>query len=132
MKLQLFLLADFINVADGKLNIIGEFDTIWSENFPVQHPLMCIGAKISLGSDDFGRNQIIKLLLMDEEGNELFKAEKEFNISPNSNTHHNYISVFYLVGTEFKHSAQHQFNLYVDEELLGTIPLIVAPRKKSS
>jgi len=133
MKLQLFLLADFINMADGKLNIIGEFDTIWSDNFPVRHHLMCIVAKISFDSDDFGRNKTIKLLLIDEEGIELMKSEREYYVpQPNSDSPHMYTHVFNFVGAVFKHSAQHQFNLYVDEDLLGSIPLNVVLRETTT
>ena len=133
MKLKLFLLADYINVADGKLNIIGEFSSIWASEFPVTLPLMCIGMKISLDREDFGVSHEIKVQFVDEHANELWVVNKEFNY-PEQHIliYPNFLGVIQLNGMEFEKPTSYQFKLFVEEQLLSSIPLNVVLRESPS
>lgn len=73
MKPLLFLAADYANITgDGKLNVMGVFNDIYSFNFPARHPTMHLVGKLSaeLGEYDQTRNFTIKLL--NEDGNQVF------------------------------------------------------------
>jgi len=53
VELRIFLLADFANVSDRKLNVIGAFNTISTTDFPTQHPSMYLVAKIAAELGEF-------------------------------------------------------------------------------
>lgn len=66
---QLALIADSANISvEGKLNILGEFDTLYAEAVPVRHPTLWFVAKLLLDSRDVGERRFM-LRLVDEDGN---------------------------------------------------------------
>ncbi|MBI3981722.1 MAG: hypothetical protein HY337_02340 [Gemmatimonadetes bacterium] len=69
METQLALIADGANISvDGKVNILGEFDTLFAEAVPVRHPGFWFVAKLLLGGRDVGQKRLM-LKLVDEDGN---------------------------------------------------------------
>ena len=55
MQLKMALLADAANVSrEGKLNVLGIFDTIYARSFPVAHPQMQLVLRLEAGPDDAG------------------------------------------------------------------------------
>lgn len=54
MHPQLTVLADSANISqEGKLNILGEFNTLFAESVPVAHPIIWFVSKLELGAGDF-------------------------------------------------------------------------------
>ncbi len=67
MKLQLAALCDAANVsADGKVNILGEFDIIDASSTPAVWPLMVFLAKLKIGQADVGEHSV-SLRVLDED-----------------------------------------------------------------
>lgn len=68
-EVQFAALADAVNLSrEGKLNITGEFDIIWSQQEPVGWVLMYFVAKIKVG-EAAGPEIQIGLSILDEDGN---------------------------------------------------------------
>ena len=81
MKPLLFLAADYANITgDGKLNVMGVFNDIYSFNFPARHSTMHLVGKLGaeLGEYEQTRNFTIKLL--NEDGNPLMDISGQFQI----------------------------------------------------
>ena len=60
MKVNLALLADGANVSrEGKLNILGIFDTIHAGKFPVVHAQMRLVVRLEASSAELGAKQMV-------------------------------------------------------------------------
>ena len=71
MEKQLALIADSANVSvEGKLNILGEFDTVFATGEPATHPVIWFVAKLLFDTTDVGKHKLL-LRLVDDDGNTL-------------------------------------------------------------
>src|SRR5712664_1287976 len=69
MRCQLSALCDAANLsAEGKLNILGEFDTVYAATLPAVWPVMVFLAKIKIGEADIGSHDV-HLRVLDEDMN---------------------------------------------------------------
>ncbi len=133
MELRIFLLADFANVSDKKLNVIGAFNTIVSKQFPAQHPAIYLVAKIAAELGEFEVERKIKILFFDEDANELGKLEGGFSFPKPTRGH---VSegdfIFNIRDTVFDKAGRYEFRLLIDDHLLGTVPLDLVQLEESS
>ena len=68
MRLTLACLADAATVSpDGKINMLGVFNRIWGQRFPVSHPHMAYVARLEFEATD-DRQHRIGLRLVNEDG----------------------------------------------------------------
>jgi len=75
MKCQLAVLADAANLSvEGKLNILGEFNTFAAVSAPMVHPLMYFVAKLQISAGD-GAVVNLRLRVIDGEGQQLVFPE---------------------------------------------------------
>lgn len=59
MEVRLAILADAANVSqEGKLNILGEFNTIWAATFPVALPRMVMVLKLEASMGEGARHKL--------------------------------------------------------------------------
>ena len=78
MRVSLAVLCDYANVTrEGKLNIMGIFDTIFAQSFPARHTAMNLVLRLVADPQEFGKTQRISIQLMDEDGKRMFEAEAE-------------------------------------------------------
>lgn len=78
MRVSLAVLCDYANVTrEGKLNIMGIFDTIFAANFPARHTAMNLVVRLVADPPEFGKTQTVSIQLMDEDGKKMFEAEAE-------------------------------------------------------
>lgn len=70
MKPLLFLAADYANITgDGKLNVMGIFNDIFSFNFPARHSSMHLVGKLGAELGEYGQTRNFTIKLLDEDGN---------------------------------------------------------------
>ena len=71
---QLSVLADAANLSqEGRLNLLGEFNTLFAAEVPVAHPVLWFVAKMQAGAGDFGHHRI-HLQVVSEDGETVFRA----------------------------------------------------------
>lgn len=59
MKTTIAVFADHVNMtADGKLNVIGVFSTIWSKEFPAVHARAYLVLQFEIGDADVGEHSL--------------------------------------------------------------------------
>ncbi|PIZ76023.1 hypothetical protein COY05_02835 [Candidatus Peregrinibacteria bacterium CG_4_10_14_0_2_um_filter_38_24] len=69
MEINVATICDAASVTDGKLSVLGAFDTIYVNSVPVLHPNCSLAFQVLLdGKDDEEHDFIVKI--MDEDGNE--------------------------------------------------------------
>lgn len=67
MTIQLAVLCDAATDYNGKLNILGTFDTIFAQQFPAAHPQCSVALRISFSKMEEGQHAL-KINLVDEDG----------------------------------------------------------------
>lgn len=67
MTIQLAVLCDAATDYNGKLNILGTFDTIFAQQFPAAHPQCSVALRISFSKMEEGQHTL-KINLVDEDG----------------------------------------------------------------
>jgi hypothetical protein len=81
MKPLLFLVADYANVtAEGKLNVMGIFNSINSFSFPARHSSMYLIAKLAPEFSEYGQKRTFTILLMDADANHIIEVSGEFDV----------------------------------------------------
>ena len=133
MELRFFLLADFANVSDSKLNIIGSFNTIEASQFPTQRPNMYLAARVAAGSGEYEAEHAIKVQLFDEDDNELGKVEGKLSFPKPASGHISEVQIVISIREpRFDKMGLYEFRLLINDHLLGTIPLNLVQLEETS
>lgn len=137
MLLDLLLIADYVNItADGKLNVMGIFNSIHSTEFPTAHPEMFLVAKLSADPSEYGTRKKLAIKLLDEGGKPIASLlEREIEIPHGKGD--NVVAIrqlLKLTGLVFPQPGAYQFSLLIDNEQKGsqTVQLIQTPKEKKS
>lgn len=74
MDVNLAVCCDAANVSrEGKLNLLGIFNSIHAATFPCTHPHLCLVLRVEAGLGEEGAHPI-EIKLADEDGHEIFKV----------------------------------------------------------
>lgn len=134
MKIQMLIVADAANVdvATGKINILGAFTRIHAIQFPALHPRMAIVVKLApdspLETTDV-RN--FEGILCDPDGTELAMMSGPINIprGPDGARQDANI-VLELNNVEFPHEGIYSFIIRIDGEEIGDTPIELVQLKR--
>jgi len=135
MEVSLALLADYANVtADGKLNILGIFDTIFADRFPAVHPQMQLILRLEANPAEAGSRKKLELKLMTADGHTRFAigAELGLEVKDPSKPVGEMMKTDQIIGLQnvrFEVPGDYQIAILVNEETKKTIPLKVRQRQ---
>lgn len=111
MKITLAAICDYASITEGgKLNVLGVFDGITSENFPSAHPSLWVVVRLQLTYADREKTYRIPLRLEDQDGVRLVDAAGEITVGkipPGEEGAHNMI--LNLVGLRFPRPGKYLF-----------------------
>jgi hypothetical protein len=129
MDVRIAVLADYASLSEGsKLNILGIFTTIYSENVPTVHPQMKLVTSWEFNSSEAGTKNI-KIELVDEDGKDILSinGEMRFERSPDgrSTTVNQILNLNNMVFPKF---GEYEFRILIDGDTKSTVPLTVAQR----
>ncbi|MGD0483084.1 MAG: hypothetical protein ABSB58_00360 [Gemmatimonadales bacterium] len=128
MEKQLALIADSANISiEGKLNILGEFDTIFAADAPATHPTLWFVAKLLVDAADSGTHKIL-LHLVDEDGNTVLPPLiGEVAVPPPgpeySGEKRSIPVVLGVRNVTFPQMGTYSFELRVDDQTVAEVPL---------
>jgi hypothetical protein len=126
MEVDLAVVADAANVSqEGKLNILGVFDTIWAREFPFRHAAMVFVLRVRADFTDQGAHEL-EIRLMDADGAQLFKAEGPLKVpgGPPGRPIKPHV-IMGLSGISFPGPGDYSFEVKIDERHLKSVPLWV-------
>jgi hypothetical protein len=133
MRVTLAVLADYANITrEGKLNILGIFDVIHVQDFPVTHPQMQLVMRFEADLSEAGKTKRLEIQLMDEDGKRLFVLGGEFTLGPGQPGE--------VIGTnqiltinmmKFEAPGNHEFKILINDELKAEVPLKVIKHNSS-
>jgi hypothetical protein len=126
MRVDLAVVADAANVSqEGKLNILGIFDTIWGTSFPLRHGTMVFVVRVEGEFTEQGEHRL-ELRLMDADGAQIFKAEGPLHLvggKPGRPVKPHII--LGLSGVVFPAPGDYSFEVLIDGEHKRSVPLYV-------
>jgi len=67
MNIQVVVLCDAATDDNGKLNLLGAFDTIYTQQLPAVHPQCSIALRVTFGHEDEGEHKL-RLNFVDADG----------------------------------------------------------------
>ncbi|MEX0622000.1 MAG: hypothetical protein WD187_03365 [Candidatus Woykebacteria bacterium] len=130
MKLTYALLCDsaFLSI-DRKVNIIGVFETINAQKFPVTHPKFVIVGSIAPSKKEFK----MSLNVVDKEsGSSILGDIHEREVKLPEDKGQNFNFIVEVINTNFTHPGAYTIEIKIDGEILGEIPLRLVENKLHS
>jgi hypothetical protein len=67
MNIQVAVLCDAATDDNGKLNLLGAFDTIYTQQLPAVHPQCSVALRVTFGHEDEGAHKV-RLHFVDADG----------------------------------------------------------------
>ncbi|MGH7545524.1 MAG: DUF6941 family protein [Gemmatimonadota bacterium] len=126
MEVDLAVVADAANVSqEGKLNVLGIFDTIWGSRFPLRHGSMVFVVRVEGAFTEQG-NHRLELRLMDADGAQIFRAEGPLRLA--GGTPGRPIKphlILGLSGVVFPAAGDYSFEILIDGAHKRSVPLYV-------
>ena len=133
MEVQIAALCDSAADYNGKLCVLGAFDTIGVQQLPAVHPHCAIALRVKFTGEDEGRHTM-KVSLIDEDGRSLLPKpipviEIQVRLPENMFFCSNNL-VMNLQGLEFKKTGQYSIDFTMDDRMIARIPLQVVLLQK--
>ena len=126
MDIQVAVLCDAATDNAGKLNILGTFDTIYTNQFPAVHPQCAIALRMSFNKIEDGHHKV-KLSFVDEDGKPVMpNIDIPIDVAVPDDTI--FISRNFLINIQqlkFEKSGLYSIDIAVDGRQEGSIPLLV-------
>jgi hypothetical protein len=130
MKLLYALLCDnaFLSI-DRKVNMIGVFETINAQKFPVTHPKFVIVGSIEPTKKNFK----MSLNIVDEDSKPILGdiQEREVNL-PQETSGQNFNFIIEVINTNFSSAGTYRVQVSIDGKVIGEILFKVLENKMAS
>jgi hypothetical protein len=125
MRLLLFLVADYANISrEGKLNIMGIFNDVFSPNFPARHSSMHLVAKLGAELGEYGQTRDFTVMLRDADGNRIFDLSGQFKVPEGGQGRKPEVNlILELKDIVFPKEGIYQFILLLEKEQKGELSL---------
>jgi hypothetical protein len=126
MTIQVAVLCDAATEYNGKLNLLGTFDTIYAPNLPALHPQCSVAIRIAFDRMEEGPHHL-EIHFVDEDGHPILRpTEAPVEVAfPADAT---FISRNFIVNIQqlkFDKIGLYSVNLVMDDRQLCSIPLAV-------
>lgn len=127
MELLTILVADYANITqNGKLNVMGIFGNIFATNFPAKHLSMTLVVKLGANYGEYDDQRNLAINLRDPDGNEVWRFESPVKIPPPAEGRRPEVNAIIQINElVFPHPGRYQFNVYVDKDFKGDLPVEV-------
>jgi len=127
MKQLLILAADYANITgDGKLNVMGIFNDIYSFSFPARHSSMHLVAKLGAELGEYGQTRNFTVRLLEEDGNQIMDISGQFQVPKGERGRKPEVNiVLELKDVVFPKPGLYQFVILVDKDHKGELSLYV-------
>ena len=131
MDIQIAVLCDAATDNNGKMNILGTFDTIYTSQLPAVHPQCSIAIRMTFNKVEEGTHNV-KLNFMDEDGRSVMPPIPiPLEVAVPDETI--FLSRNFIVNIQklkFEKEGLYSINIAVDGRQEGSIPLLVkVPRQ---
>jgi hypothetical protein len=126
MNVQVAVLCDAATDDNGKLNLLGAFDTIITQQLPAVHPQCSIALRVTFSAQDEGQHQL-KLGFVDADGRPVMPGmDVPVQVALPEETHfvtRNFIA--YIQQMKFDEPGLYSIDIFLDGRQQASIPLLV-------
>lgn len=127
MQVNFAVLADYANVSrEGKLNIMGIFDRVFTRQLPSRFPPMQLVIRLEAEFAELDTEHAIRVQLADPEGEALFDINGTF--TPRGGDPGHTVSINHIIrlaDLPVQQTGTHQVQIWVDNDLKRKVPLRV-------
>ncbi len=126
MNIQVAVLCDAATDDNGKLNLLGAFDTIYTQQLPAVHPQCSIALRVTFSSGDEGKHTLA-LNFVDADGRSIAKfppipVEVALPDDMHFGTRNFIVNIQQL---KFENPGLYSIDLLLDGQPQASIPLLV-------
>jgi hypothetical protein len=126
MNIQVAVLCDAATDDNGKLNLLGAFDTIYTQQLPAVHPQCSVALRVTFGHEDEGSHKL-KLLFVDADGRPIMPGiDIPVDVALPGDSHfgtRNFI--VNIQQLKFDNPGLYSMDVSLDERPQASIPLLV-------
>ncbi|MBI3241331.1 MAG: hypothetical protein HYZ49_03460 [Chloroflexi bacterium] len=126
MDIEIFTLCDAAADYQGRLNILGVFDTIFASQMPAMHPFCSAALRMRFQMIERGQHSLT-LHIVDDDGNLVVPAiEGAFSVEIPGNSQIASANLILNLGQlRFKNYGEYAINLAIDSRQEATLPFWV-------
>ncbi|MEW6158721.1 MAG: hypothetical protein AB1813_14950 [Verrucomicrobiota bacterium] len=131
MNIQVAVLCDAATDYNGKLNILGTFDTIITQQLPAVHPQCSIALRIAFSRIEEGAHKV-KMNFVDEDGRFVMPSI-DMPVEVNVPGDMNFLVRNFIINIQqlkFENPGQYSIDIAIDGRQETSIPLLVRHQKK--
>jgi len=131
MEIEIFTLCDAATDQSGKLNIIGTFDTIYTQSFPTLHGACAVVLRVRFSRIEFRKHQIA-IHFVDNDGNAILPPLEgviEVRAAPKSHFAATNL-IINLQSIRLEKEGEYSVDLAIDGEEKASLPLIARLTEK--
>ena len=129
MEVTLAFLCDSANVtAEGKLNVLGQFDMISAPSFPTTRPLMHLVLRLKAAKDDVGREQTLTVRLVSEDSDIIGEISGRVSVriaDPDGVSDESPPLILETANMSFEQPGNYAFHVLIDTDRKTIVPLYV-------
>ncbi len=126
MNVDLALVCDYALIDQyGKLSVMGIFEHIWVQHFPVVHPRLHLVMRLKGRRTEIGEHKV-GIRLVDEDDKEIINGDGTVNFSePPAGVLDIEAGTVLVFDVPFEHEGSYRFQIAVDGDELATVALTV-------
>ena len=126
MNIQVAVLCDAATDDNGKLNLLGAFDTIYTQQLPAVHPQCSIALRVTFGHEDEGEHKL-RLNFVDADGHAIMPGmDLPVQVVLPGDSHFGTRNfVVNIQQLKFENPGLYSIDLALDGQTQGGIPLLV-------
>jgi hypothetical protein len=130
MNIQIAVLCDAAADYNGKLNILGAFDTIITPQLPAEHPQCSVAMRFTYMSQDEGQHRL-RLAFVDADGRNIMPPiDIPVNVQLPEDSH--FVTSNYVVNIQrlrLNQAGLFSIDAFLDDSLVISMPLLVKLRE---
>ena len=126
MNVDLALVCDYALIDQyGKLSVMGIFEHIWVQHFPVVHPRLHLVMRLKGRRTEIGEHKV-GIRLVDEDDKEIINGDGTVTFSePPAGVLDIEAGTVLVFDVPFEHEGSYRFQIAVDGDELATVALTV-------
>ncbi len=124
MEIEAFLLCDAATQGQGKLNVLGAFDAVFSKKMPVILPFCSITTRIRFDKIEEGSHPV-KIHIIDQDGNNIGpKPESSVSVKTRPGSDSTVVNlIINIQGLKFEQYGIYRIDLAIDGNIKASLPL---------
>ena len=127
MNIQVAVLCDAATDDNGKLNLLGAFDTIYARELPAVHPQCTVALRVTFFNGDEGKHQL-SLNFVDADGRSIMPDFPPIPVEvtlPDDVHFGTRNFIINIQALKFEEAGLFSVDIRLDDESHGSIPLLV-------